>query len=209
MNCIDLKQPKVLMDAFALQEETAKRRIYNCFRELYYDYFIKFSHKTIFIRHSFCPENAEELLNDSFVDGYVAFYLYINKNGFENRGSVDTAFLEFCKRTLWAHIKRQDKHNRNRYTGDPEIPLNQSANSDPEDSESKKEIKEEWEKRYSLFEKAFQMLGERCQNLITWRKKEKLSNEEIAIRSGIKENIVTNEIYRCCEKLKKIIEGLK
>ncbi len=208
MNCPDLEQPETMVDFIRIADDYSKNNIYRCFKKFFYEYCINYSTKSIFIRYSFYPANKIELLDDSFVDAFVGFYLYVNKKGFENKAAVRTAFYTFYKRALWKNIERLNKYNAGLFSGDPEIQFNNKTTMATEDDQEKKEKKIERENQYASFEKAFQKLGERCQNLIRWRKIEKLSIEEIAQKSGIKVNVVANEIYRCINKLKDNIDGL-
>lgn len=63
------------------------------------------------------------------------------------------------------------------------------------------------EERLSILEKAFQKLGESCQELLQQFYYQKVSLEDLAKKFGWTAQTAKNNKYRCMEKLRKIIKN--
>lgn len=202
MDCLIIDNPSMLVSTFKNSKTEELNKVFKCFYILYFEKFQMFAKKNYFI-----PE--EEFIHDAFVDGLVSFYFYLTVNGFnEKLGSIQTFFFEFCKRKLLGYFKVTKKHKDKNSYQDPNILEGDNSNPSDESHIELKEFEIQKQNEQKMFEAGWVKLGERCKNLLLWRKIERLSNHIIASRLNIEETSVNNEVFKCFKKLKGNIDNL-
>jgi DNA-directed RNA polymerase specialized sigma24 family protein len=151
----------------------------------------------------------DELAKDAFSDGLMSFYFKLKQEGFEEKGAlIKTAFFSFCIFKLKGLTKALGR----RLIKETVVSPVESFKNPDILTDEQKDI---WDDEQLLFTEeeifltALKELGERGANLITWKKVQKLKNEEIALRMGIKPDTVPNEVYKSFTKLKGIVNRLK
>lgn len=209
MNCNEVTDAKLVVEYFISDQEPALSQIFRCFFEKYYDEFLGLSQKQYLSKKIFTRYREEELAYDAFNQGLLKFYLYIRKNGYEERGyMIKTFFFEFCIRTLRGSLKLGEKDAQRKYQGDPEMVFEGRQSADEYDLHSIVEQDRIDERQKELLSLALEKIDKRCGNLIQWRKLHKMNKEEAASRMGISARTVDNETYRCMLRLKAIIKEL-
>lgn len=207
MDCNDIGNPALLINYFKSKEESIINRVFKCFNTKYFEEFMLFSCKQILSKWPSTKFKEDELVREAFDEGLFSFYLFIKKNGFEDKGAtIKTFFFEFCRRKLLGLVRALHTHSIKYAVGDPEILISRVSGADDYDYPALREEMERKDNKVNLLAKALPELGGRCNNLIRWRKLDKLSNEEISKRIGLEPNSVNNEVYKCFVKLKKIIK---
>lgn len=110
--------------------------------------------------------------------------------------SVKTVVFEFCKIALMARLKtweREEKH-KERFTKDFA-----SLYQETDEAAGRQED------LLNLLKKAMQELSEEDRQIITWRHIDLKSSDEIGRLLAITKESATNRIYRCMEKLRKLV----
>ena len=211
MDCNEINHPERLVEYFRSEEKSTISNVLKCFYEQYHDFVLGFSNTKIFSVWPVRKERQLELFEDAFSDSLIAFFNYIRKRGFSNQGAtVRTVFLTFHKRALWKSIEKAIEEDKLIRGGDPSALFDNALVAATPDFIRLKEAMEDENKRLEIFQLAFSSLGERCKNLIRWRKYEKLSNEQIAEKmKTVKPGTVTNEVHECLKKLIVIAKDLK
>ncbi|MGN6419622.1 MAG: RNA polymerase sigma factor [Pseudobacter sp.] len=172
-------------------------RLFKCFNEIFYLRFEKFAYSNFYI-----PEPG--LIRDAFTDGTVAFYLKVRTQGFQERGAtVDTVLMEFCRRSLLALFRGAKKDWEMHSYQDPVV-FNQSATAD---EETKAAIVEA-ELKDATLDKAWQMLGEKCRQILLYRKIEKRELTEIAAKTGLSPISVSDKVHKCFNKIKELVQSI-
>jgi len=209
MDCTELKRPKILTELLRINDESTNGDLVKCFFELYFEYCIKFAKKHFFLSHSFDQQKSYEIVLDSFLDTLEFFFRYIKINGYEDRGfKFDTFFMLFFRRSFRDRIRKDTKLKGRMVDGDPDKIFDITTEISSGNSGKLQEENLDEEMKYYLYEKALTLLNENCRNLIKWRKLERLSNEEIAGRTDLKPASVNNEVFKCFNKLKQIVDNL-
>jgi len=207
MNCKDLSE-KELLAKLKSDLQTEVNRVINCFYSLYYNEFLKVSWNLFSGKNNYSKTFREQAEKEAFNDGLNDFYFYVRDGKYVHKdASLQTAFLTFPKYKLMGIITDELRNKKREPDVDFDIviELNTAHTTSPEDITERGE-KEKTEEH--IFHTAWQNLGDRCRNLLTWRKYKKLSNEEIEKLCGVDANAVNNEVYRCFMRLKKNANGL-
>lgn len=190
MDCSLINEPVFLNKEFINAQDEQLNQIFKCFFKQYYGDFKRYAKNRFNVKE-------DTWIYDAFTDGLLSFYFTLKRKGFEEKkSSIKTIVFKFCTWKLIDIIKKKAEDNRGVISIDSEnekIVLSEILPAD--------DAIEKWDK----LEKAFSKLGEKCRNLLKWRKLDKLSNEEIAKRAGIEAISVNNEIYKCFKKLKALI----
>ena len=191
MDCSLINEPVFLNEQFINAQDEQLNQIFKCFFKQHYADFKRYAKNRYDLK-----EDKDTWIYDAFTDGLVSFYLIIKRNnGFEQKKStIKTVLFEYCTWKLIDIINRESNYSkvisidwRN------EIDLSEPVSTDHEI--------EKWNK----LEKAFSKLGEKCRNLLKWRKLNKLSIEEISKQAGIETKRVNDEVFKCFKKLKALI----
>ena len=208
MNCLEITNSQKLVAYFSDDNEAQLNIIFKCFFRLFYEDFRRLTYK--YCLNKFHAKNKEEqLAGDAFNDGLISFYYKLKKDGFAETGAqIKTVFFTFCLFKLKGLLKALER----RYTKESVMDLmpfneNQELNTsnitDVRDYQVLLGMEEE------ILDRALKELGERGTNLIIWKKISKLSNEEIANRTGMQPGTVANEVFKSFKKLKEIVERLQ
>jgi len=156
----------------------------------------------VFNNRNYAPLFREQLERDVFNEALNDFYFFVRDGKYvKGPASLQTVFLNFCKYKLMGRIKAEERRMKTEIKGDSAEILETTVLPYSSWEDIKEQITLD-EARLRTFNAAWSQLGERCRNLILWRKIQKLSNEEIQDRCGINESMVNNEVYRCIVRLK-------
>lgn len=137
----------------------------------------------------------------SFTDGVLKFKLKAEKNElYDGDASVKTVVLNFFRYTLLENLKREERldEKKQRYSDD-----NKTETAINEDNTSTKE------EQLMILEQAMKQLEPEDRQIIIWRHIENKRSEEIAQLLDITIPAATNRVYRCMERLRKLLNKNK
>ena len=149
--------------------------------------------KKLVLKNSGTKQDAEDIYQEAL----IILFRKIQDNNFILSSSLNTYLYSVC-RYLWSDaLKKKNKSLSSEkmeiFAADPEI---------------ENEYREELD--YHLAEKAFQMIGEKCKELLLLFYFKKLSFKQIATQLKFaSEMVAKNQKYRCLEKAKDNLKKLK
>lgn len=137
--------------------------------------------------------HSEELASLAISKVVESLYLAIRLGLLKDKGIPMLALLAsyFFQRLMWEIADLQERKVK-------EAALRPSPD-DPEPVD---------EEQVLLLQKGFDNLKERCRNLVVWRKLLGLDSKAIAALTGISEDMVDNEVWRCMRRLQNIVDHL-
>ncbi len=202
MNCNELREPSRLVEYFRLENELLLQRVFRCFFSLFESKFrsltLKYCQSRPYTRY-----REPELATDAFNRGLLSFYQRIKREGFEEKASVETAFLAFALMQLKGLVKDLERRSGRTMAMDPEVaPAGRAAVFEWPSAGQQQDMAD---RQLEVLRNSLQQLDERSRNLIIWRKLLQLGNEEIAARTGLEPVSVNNEVYRALIRLKKMV----
>jgi RNA polymerase sigma factor (sigma-70 family) len=201
MDCKKITEQE-LIKMMKSEAETDVTQAIHCFNHLYYNEFLKVSWNVVFHNRNYAKQFREQLERDAFNDALNEFYFFVRNGEYEKReATLQTVFLSFCKYKLLGRIKAEERNMKKEVKGNADDIFESGIFPYASWEETKEQMIKDDEQNY-IIHQAWLQLGERCRNLLLWRKVHKLSNEEIQSRTGISENVVNNEVYRCFVRLK-------
>jgi RNA polymerase sigma factor (sigma-70 family) len=135
---------------------------------------------------------------DVFQEAILILFRNIKDQKFEHKSSVETYLYSIC-RHLWLDVLRKRKRE---FKHQSEFGLQFSSDQISDDISEQKDI--------SLAETAFQMLGEKCRELLQLFYFKKQNMVSIANQLGFgSEKVAKNQKYRCIEKAKEHLKTLQ
>lgn len=134
--------------------------------------------------------------DDIFQDAVIIFFQTVKEGKFDKNYEID-AFIYIVSRNLWVNKVKQDK--RQEHFDFPDQFENKTDYVD--------QLGEIIEKEKSgAMKKVFDMLDEKCKNILRYYLYDKLSMKEIAIKMGYNsEDVVKTNHYRCKQYLTKLV----
>lgn len=211
MDCKQINDPATLFEMLSSEMESVITRAVKCFYSEYREEGYYFCNSRIFETLGVRKERRHELFEDAFSMSLTVFIRYFRNKEFETgRAKVKTVFFTFLIRGLKDAVEKLINKEKNlRDGGSSDIFENDVKTATPDFLTLADELERE-NMTYHLAQVGFAMLGERCRNLLRWRKYEKLKPEEIAEKMGtIKASSVNQAVHECMEKLRQIIRDLK
>lgn len=208
MNCNEITNSQKLVAFFRDEDEVGLGRVFKCFFYLFFEDFRRLTHKYCHNK-THTRHQEEDLAKDAFSDGLMSFYYKLKNDGFEEKGAqIKTAFFSFCIFKLKGLTKVLSRRLIKETVVDP---VTQENNTGIFNDEIVDTREYEWllNRKEEIISRALKELGERGARLVTWKKINKLSNEEMGLRMNIQPGTVPNEVYKSFNKLKEIVERLK
>lgn len=138
-----------------------------------------------------------EEANDIFQDAVIVFMHKVKMEQFDTKYSIE-GFIYAVARNLWIdRVRREKKKVNYEY---PEQIENPSQDKDALVALIQTE-------QTGALTKAFNLLDQKCQDILKYHLYEKLSMKEISIKMGYKsENVAKTNHYRCKQYLTKIVK---
>jgi len=139
---------------------------------------------------------SKEEADDIFQDAAIVFFQTVRENKFDRGHEID-AFIYTVARNLWIN-----KAKRGRFQENFDFPDKYENATDYVDQLGELIEKE----KSSAMKKVFDLLDEKCKNILRYYLYDKLSMKEIAAKMGYSsEDVVKTNHYRCKQYLTKLV----
>lgn len=195
--CKELLNIETISLAFKSDSKERSDQIFSCLYSCYQPVFIKWA--TITYRYH--PSGMIEFMaNNSFTDGVLRFTETASRGElYKGNASVKTVLLQYCRYILLGYIKSEErlaeKKKRLAY-----------LLSDNDANEAADHIHKS---RYKNVMLALQKMTADDRQIIQWKHFEGKSNDEIANILAITVPSFTNRLYRCMQRLRKLVEEIE
>ena len=197
--CQQLLNIETISFAFKNNRQEISESIVSCFYSCYRSLFVKWAKITY--RH-YPVDLVESLANDSFTDGVLKLKESASRGElYQSNASVKTVLFHYCRNMLLGNLKKEKRlADKNK-----ELQLVVSNEAKGNTGEMESELKE---KRYELIIRALEKMNAADRQIIQWQHIEGKSHDEIAAILAIKVSSLTNRIYRCMKRLRKLVEEI-
>lgn len=200
-NCNEITKPENLIKLIQRGDNAVLERVYSCFFKLYFKQFKLIAQEKILYRYPVISNRQDEITTSAFIESLLILIQYLKREELYSKASISTVFHEIYRRRIYALIKESTQKRIEFQELDSEA----ISESDYFLSKEREEI---FKYKQEILTQAFALLSERDANIIRWRKLEKLSIQEIAMRLNLKPSSIHNEVYMSLEKLKRILLSL-
>jgi RNA polymerase sigma factor (sigma-70 family) len=138
---------------------------------------------------------SEEEARDIFQEAIIALWQNMQQGSFQKRSNVklNSYLIQICKFKWYDKLKKSSTKN--------ELPLEEGVDFEGEHNSLNELISNEYIARA---QRLFAKLGDNCQKILTLFYYEELKMERIAELMGTKTTSVTNQKYRCLQRLKSL-----
>lgn len=195
--CERLLNMKTISSAFTDNNSHISDQLITCFYSCYQSQFIKWAKITY---QHYPPDMIEFLSINSFTDGVLKFKEAARRNElYQSSASVKTVLFHFCKNILLGNLKNENRLSEK----NKKLELHLSDKAWYYNIETAFEMKE---RKHNNIMKALAKMSVADRQIIQWRHIEEKSNDEIAALLAITVASATNRIYRCMERLRKLVE---
>lgn len=197
--CQELLNIEIISSAFQNKREDLTNQIISCFYSCYQSLFVQWA-KITYRRYP--VDLIESLAQDAFTDGVLKLKeSAVSDKLYQSNANIKTILFHFCRNILLGNLSHEkrlaDKNKKlapfisNEYTSDT---------GEPESEEG--EILQE---NMML---ALAKMSAADRQIIQWRHLEEKSNDEIAKILAITTESATNRIYRCMQRLRKLVDEI-
>ena len=200
ISCQQLLNIETISFAFKNNQGDTSDQIISCFYSCYRDLFVQWAKITY--RH-YPADMIAFLANTSFTDGVLKFKESASSGElYAGNASVKTILFYYCKNILLGHLtnekRLEEKKQKQRVLIAEETAYNMH--------ETESEIKE-W--RHKNIMQSMAKMSAADRQIIQWRHIEEKSPDEIAALLAIKVESTTNRIYRCMQRLRKLVDEME
>lgn len=144
--------------------------------------------------HVLSNNGSEQDAEDIFQDALFIFIKNVLKPGFELMSKPETFLQGIVKNSWYSELRRRGKL--------PQGEVVEDLTEDVSDSEA--------ERRFSMARTAFEILGEKCREILILFYYAGMSMSEIAVKVGLSnDRVVKVQKYRCLDKAKQHYEELR
>ncbi|MFT4016190.1 MAG: sigma-70 family RNA polymerase sigma factor [Agriterribacter sp.] len=198
ITCQQLLNIETISDAFKNNKIPLSEKIISCFYSCYQSLFIKWA-KIMYGHYS--PDVIAFAANDSFTDGVLKLQEAASRGKlYQSNASVKTVLFHYCRYKLLAQLKDEERlAGKNKKLAF--FLSGQTMYSTGTENEMQ-------EKRHELIMRALEKMTAEDRQIIQWRHIEEKTPDEIAALLAIKVPSATNRIYRCMERLRKLVEEM-
>lgn len=190
---------EIISSAFKNNEQDICEQIIECLYSSYRTQFVTWAK----IAYPYYDNHAIEFTaNNSFTDGVLKFQEAAGKGAlYQSNASVKTVLFHYCRYKLLAHLKDEERLIQKNRKLSFHLQNENSCNIVETETEMQ-------EKRHVFIMQALKKMSAADRQIIQWRHIEEKSNDEIAVLLAIKVESATNRIYRCMQRLRKLIEEM-
>jgi len=153
--------------------------------------------------HHYPSDTIEYAAKNSFTDAVLKLKEAASHNQlYKGNASVKTILFNYCKNILLGYLKNERRLLEKNKKLEPYL----SAETGYAIVETENEITEE---RHGNIMQALIKMSDEDRQIIQWRHIEEKSNDEIAALLAITVASATNRIYRCMQRLRKLVEEMR
>lgn len=198
--CQELLNIETISIAFKNNRRNISDRIISCFYSCYQSLFIKWAK----ITYKHYPADVIEFAaNNSFTDGVLKLKESASRNElYQGKASVKTVLFHYCRNMLLGHLTNEKRLAEKNKKLEPLF----SHETGHHTGEMENDVKEN---RHEDIMRALAKMSVADRQIIQWRHIEEKSNDEIAALLAITVGSATNRIYRCMQRLRKLVEGIE
>lgn len=199
ITCQQLLNIETISAAFKNNKTPLSEKIISCFYSCYQSLFIKWA-KIAYQNHP--PDMIEIAANDSFTDGVLKLQESASRGElYQSNASLKTVLFNYCRYKLLANLKNEKRLAEKNKSLAPFL----SGQTIYSITETENEI---LEKKHILIMQALEKMTAEDRQIIQWRHIEEKSPDEIAKILAITIPSATNRIYRCMQRLRKLVEEM-
>ncbi len=197
--CQQLLNIETISFAFKNNRRNICDQIISCLYSSYQSLFVEWTKITY---HRYPADMIEFAANNSFTDGVLKLTEAASRNElYQSNASVKTVLFHYCRNILLSYLKNEKRlAEKNK-----KLELLLSGETGYSAGETENEISEN---RQRHFMRALAKMDAADRQIIQWRHIEEKSNDEIAGLLAITVASATNRIYRCMQRLRKLVEDM-
>jgi len=197
--CQQLLNIETISLAFKNNQQHISDQIISCLYSCYQSQFVEWARITY---HHYPADMIEFAANNSFTDGVLKLTEAASRNKlYQSNASIKTILFHYCRNMLLSYLKNEKRlAEKNK-----KLELLISNETGYHAGEAENEINEN---RHGHIMLALEKMSAADRQIIHWRHIEERSNDEIAGFLAITIASATNRIYRCMQRLRKLVEEM-
>lgn len=197
ISCHQLLNIDTISTVIKNNQQDVLERIISCFYSCYKPLFVKWAKITY---QHYPADIVEFAVDNSFTDAVLKLKEAAVRNElYKSNASLKTILFHYCKNILLSYLtneKRLAEKNK-------KLKVFVLSEMEYNIGETESDIKE---RRYEDVSKALAKMVAMDRQIIEWRHIYGKSNEEIATLLTISAEAATNRIYRCMQRLRKLVD---
>lgn len=198
--CQQLLNMETVSSAFKNNQSDISESIIACFYSCYRLLFVRWAKITY---QHYPPDIVEFAADNSFTDGVLKLKESASRGElYRGNASVKTVLFHYCRYKLLSYLKDEERLAKK----NKKLELLVSNETGGNTGETENEVNE---RRHEHIMRALAKMPAADRQIIQWRHIEGRSGDEIAKLLAITVASATNRIYRCMQRLRKLVEGME